>query len=287
MGSAWDDLDLDGADGRYTTTISDAWELAVVPQGGVVAAIAVRAMERELDVPAQALRTMTAMFAGRVAGGSVQVEVRVLRRGRSMSQLTATVRTPGAEAGLTAIAAFGAPRRGFEFTELVMPEVTDPEDLRGFRDPIPAGVDFQFDGPPWPFWERVVEGRPAIGRPPWEPFVDGPAEVANWYRLDHPPLRADGRLDVAGAIVICDTMPGPIGQKVGQGGGQWFAPSVDLTFHAFGSPRPHWLLAHQRARHAGDGYASVEVALWDPMGDDGPELVAYATQMMLFSFDLG
>jgi hypothetical protein len=44
------------------------------------------------------------------------------------------------------------------------------------------------------------------------------------------------------------------------------------------------LFAHQRARHAGDGYASVESALWDPSGDDGPALVAYATQVMLFTF---
>jgi acyl-CoA thioesterase len=284
MGTGWDDLDLEGGDGRYTTSISPCWQLAVVPQGGVVAALAGRAMERALDLPAQTLRTMTVVFAGQVAGGPVEIDVQVLRRGRSMSQLTATVRNPGAEAGLTAIAAFGAPRRGFEFTELAMPEVAAPEDLRGFRDPLPDGIDFEFDGPPWPFWEEVVEGRPAIGRPPWEPFVDGPAEVANWYRLDHPPLRSDGRLDVAGAIVVCDTMPGPIGQKLGPDSGQWFAPSVDLTFHAFGAPRPGWLLAHQRARHAGDGYASVEVALWDPAGDDGPELVAYATQLMLFSF---
>jgi acyl-CoA thioesterase len=285
MATAWDDLELtDTGDGRFTTTISDAWELAVVPQGGVVAAIAARAMERALGVPDQTLRTMTAMFAGRVAGGAVEVDVRVLRRGRSMSQLTATVHNPGADAGLTAVAAFGGPRRGFEFTELVMPDVPAPEDLRGFRDPVPDGVDFEFDGPPWPFWERVVEGRPAIGRPPWEPHVDGPAEVANWYRLDDPPVRPDGRLDVAGAIVVCDTMPGPIGQKVGRDSGNWFAPSVDFTFHSFGSPRPGWLLAHQRARHAGAGYASVEAALWDPAGDDGPELVAYATQLMLFSF---
>jgi hypothetical protein len=48
-----------------------------------------------------------------------------------------------------------------------------------------------------------------------------------------------------------------------------------------GSADPGWLLAHQRARFAGDGYASVESALWDPKG---PTLVGYATQLMLFTF---
>jgi acyl-CoA thioesterase len=286
--TGWADLDLEpvpGEPGAFTTTISPSWQLAVVPQGGFVAAIAIRAMERVLDHPEQTLRTMTAMFAGQVAMGSVVVEVQVLRRGRSMSQVTATVHNEGAEAGLTVVAAFGASRRGFEFTELSMPAVPGPEGLRSFRDPLPEGIDFEWDRPPMAFWEEVVESRPAIGRAPWEPFEEGPAEAALWYRLDDPPLGPEGRLDVAGPIVLCDTMPGSVGQKLGPEAGPWFAPSVDYTLHVFGAATPGWLLAHQRARHAGDGYASIDQALWDPHDGAGPpRLVAYATQVMLFSF---
>lgn len=283
MGTGWDDLELDatGSDGRYTTVVSDAWQLAVLPQGGIVAAIAVRAMARELAHPEQTLRTLTAMFAGQVRGGPVEVDVRVLRRGRSMSQLTATVRNPGAEAGLTAVAAFGAPRRGFDFTELAMPHVPGPDGLRSFRDPLPDGVVFEFDRPIMPFWEHVLESRPVIGRAPWEPFEDGPAEAAFWYRLDDPPRHSDGTLDVAGPIVMCDTMPSSVGQKLGPDSGDWFAPSVDYTLHVYRPAPPGWLLAHHTARHAGDGYASVDLRLWDP---SGPHLVAYGTQVMLFSF---
>jgi len=201
-----------------------------------------------------------------------------------MSQLTATVRNVGAEAGLTAIAAFGTPRPGFHFTELVMPDVQGPDGVRGVRDPLPAGVEFEWTHPPMPFWEEVIESRPVIGRAPWEPFEDGPAEAAFWYRLDHPPLQPDGCLDPVGPIVMCDTMPSSVGQKLGPDSGQWFAPSVDYTVHLFRPARPGWLLAHHRARHAGDGYASVDLALWDPSPVDGPALVAYATQVMLFSF---
>jgi acyl-CoA thioesterase len=283
--TGWEDLDLvEVGEGRYTTTISDCWQLVVAPQGGIVAAIAARAMEHCLGHPEQTLRTLTVMFAGQVAGGDVDVEVQVLRRGRSMSQLMATVRNPGADAGLTAIAAFGAPRRGFDFTELEMPEVPGPESRRGFRDPLPEGVVFEFDRPPMPFWEEILESRPANGRAPWEPFEDGPAEIVYWYRLDNPPTTAEGELDVSGVIVISDTMPGSVGQKLGPDSGSWFAPSVDFTLHVFRPARPGWLLAHHRARHAGDGYASVDSALWDPAADGGPALVAYATQVMLFSF---
>ena len=43
------------------------------------------------------------------------------------------------------------------------------------------------------------------------------------------------------------------------------------------------MLAVNRARHAGDGYASADMELWD-VDDGSPRLVAYATQTMVFSF---
>ena len=52
----------------------------------------------------------------------------------------------------------------------------------------------------------------------------------------------------------------------------------------FAAPRPGWLLGHNRARYASDGYASVDMALWDVGGHTGPELVAYGTQQMFFTF---
>ncbi len=284
MGSAWDDLRIEevaGVPGRFTATISDPWQLAVVAQGGIVAALAARAMEHVLAVPAQSLRSLSAVFAGQVGCGPVDIEVSVLRQGRSMSQLTATVHNPGAAAGLTAVAVFGASRRGFDFTDLDYPDVPGPEGLRSFRDPIPEGVDFEFWRDPMPFWEKVIEGRPAIGRPPWEPYEPGPAEQASWYRIDDPPVTADGSLDPLAGLVLCDTMPGAIFPRVGPDTEPWFGPSADFTIHLLNPCTPGWLLAHNRARHAGDGYASVDLALWDP---SGPTLVAYATQMMFFAF---
>jgi acyl-CoA thioesterase len=282
--TGWEDLELEAdpvVAGRFTTTVSHPWMLAVVPQGGIVAAIAARAMALALGEPSQTLRTMTVAFVAQVAGGPVEVDVQVLRRGRSMSHVLATVRNPGAAAGLTAIAVFGAPRRGFEFTDLTYPEVDGPEGLLSYRDPLPEDIDFEFDGDPFPFWEEVIECRPATGRRPWEAHEPGPAEIVYWYRLDHPPVQADGTLDPAGAIVLCDTMPGAVSQRVGPDADSWFGPSVDLTFHLLGPARPGWLIAHNRARHAADGYASVDMALWDPTDRT---LVAYATQLMFFSF---
>jgi acyl-coenzyme A thioesterase PaaI-like protein len=286
MTSAWDDLELAAMPdqpGRFTTTISDAWMLVAVVQGGIVAAIAAQAMQRALDDPAQTLRSLTAVFAAQVNAGPVEIDTTVLRRGRSMSQLTATVRNPGSPAGLTAIAVLGTRRRGFDFTDLVCPDVPGPDGVRSFRDPIPDDVDFEFRRPPMPFWTQIVEARPALGRPPWEPHVPSPAEEAYWFRLDDPPISPVGNLDDAAAIVLCDTMPGAVFRKLGPDTEQWFGPSADFTIHRLGVAQPGWLLAHNRAHHAGDGYASVEMALWDPASRS---LVAFATQMMFFAFGI-
>jgi hypothetical protein len=43
------------------------------------------------------------------------------------------------------------------------------------------------------------------------------------------------------------------------------------------------VLGVNRARHAGAGYASTDMELWDVDGS-APTLVAYATQVMLFTF---
>lgn len=283
MARAWDDLTVtaDGANGRYSASISDDWQLVAVPLGGIVAAIAARAMETELDQPDHRLRTMSVVFAGQVACGPVEIDVQVLRRGRSMSQCTTTVRNPGADAGLTAIAVFGGERRGFEFTDVRPPAVPRPDELRSFRDPIPEGIDFEFKRSQMPFWERVIDGRLALGRAPWDAYVDGPAEVGVWYRPDDPPIRPDGLLDPLAPIVMCDMMPGSVNQKVEPTDEIWFGPSADYTIHLFGDVEPGWHLGHTRARWAGDGYASVEMTLWN---ENLTRPVAYATQVMFFAF---
>jgi hypothetical protein len=107
-----------------------------------------------------------------------------------------------------------------------------------------------------------------------------------WYRFDEPPWLDDGRLDPLALIVLADTMPGAVGEKIGYEERRWFAPSVDLTVHLLADCRSPWVLAHNRARYAGDGYASADMALWD-CGEDGrgaPRLVAYATQLFFFTF---
>lgn len=273
--------DPDGAPGRYRVDVDAGWNCPTVPQGGLMAALAARAMAAEVGDPAQVLRTLTTVFAAPVPAGPVVVDVDLLRRGRSISQATATVRAEGADAGHTTVAVFGRARTGFALTDSRMPEVPGPLDCPSFRDPPPPEFD---DGEPFevPFWDHI-EGRPALGHAPWERYVPERSDCAFWYRFDEPPRRADGTLDPLALVTLCDTMPSSVGERMGPDEPErWWAPSADLTVHLVGEARSEWVLAHLRAHRAGEGYASAEVALWDP--DPACGLVAFATQVMIFTF---
>jgi acyl-CoA thioesterase len=271
--------------GRYQASVAEVWNLRPLPQGGVITALALRGMAEELGDPAQRLRTLHTAFAAQVTHGPVVVEVDVLRRGRSMSHLRAEVRNVEAERGHITTAVFGAPRRGFSFTDVAPPaEIPPPDQCPSWRSPPPDGtVGFE----PMPFWYERVEGRAVLGHAPWEEYEPDRAETAMWYRMDDPPLLDDGTLDPLALVVLIDTMPGAVAEKLGDRNRRsWFAPSVDLTVHVLDECRSPWVLAHNRARHAGDGYASAEMTLWDcgPEGTDTARLVAYGTQLFLFTF---
>lgn len=266
--------EVDGRPSAYRAWLTDDWNCPIVPHGGVVTAVALRAMETALGVPDQRLRSATSTFVAPVQPGDLEVEVEVLRRGRSISQVSASLHNVGEAEGLRCTAVFGSERRGFEFTELEMPEVPPPAASPSWRDVPP-------DAPPrhvvFNFWDHV-ESRMAHGHLPWMPYDPTTSDRVYWYRFDEPPL-IDGKLDPLAVVALCDTMPGAVAEKLGSGDG-WIPPSADLTVHLVGDTSSEWILAHNRAHHAGDGYASVEIVLWDPAG----HLLAYATQLMFFAF---
>ena len=270
-------------DGRFVADLGDCWNCPIVPQGGIVAATAARAMGTAVGEPTQSLRSLNSVFAGQVRHGPVEIAVEVLRRGRSMSQVRATLRNPGAAAGFDALAVFGSEREGFTFTDARLPDGLTPAlECPSYRDEDPVG--FREDRPWMNFWDHV-EGRPTLGHAPWDDYEPESSLCASWYRFDDPPRADDGTWDPLALVALCDTMPGAVGERLGpeQRRRRWLPPSADLTVHVLGEARADWVLGVNRARHAGDGYASADMELWDV--DSGPpRLVAYGTQTMIFSF---
>ena len=201
-------------DGRYHSQLDHSWDLVAVPQGGIVASLALRAAGLEVGDPGQLLRTCTTVFAGQVAVGPLDIHVSVLRRGRSATQVQAAVRTRGAEAGASVVAVFGSPRRGPSFVDAVPPEVPPPLACPSYREPPPPGVQ-PFE--PLPFWTQV-EGRAALGHPPWEQHEPTGSDVATWLRFDSAPQLADGAIDPLGVLTLADRMPGCIAERLGHQG---------------------------------------------------------------------
>lgn len=277
----------DAVPGRYQVQVHPDWNCPTVPQGGLMAALAARAMQLELglsdDGPSTngdglQLRSLTTVFAAAVPAGPVTIDVRVLREGRSMAQVMATARSPEAPAGHTTLAAFGRRRAGFDFTDWTMPDVPPPEACRSFRDPPPP--DVVQEGEVFAFWAKVIDGRPAMGHAPWEDYEPTTSDAAFWYRLEDLPFQADGQLDPLALVVYADTMPGSIGERMGPTKTDWWCPSVDLTVHLLREARSEWILGHSKAHRSNDGYASLQMHLWDP----ATGLVAAATQTTYFVF---
>src|SRR5262245_4794109 len=185
-----------GVSGRHHVDVDTRWNCPIVPHGGTMAALAAGAMAAEIGDPDQALRSLTTVFAAPVPPGPVEIDVTVLRRGRSMTQATAVTHAPGEAVGHTSVAVFGRDRGGFEFAERTMPAIGPPGEYPSFRDPLPPealAAGFVDEGPPFAFWENVT-GRPVLGHAPWEDYVPASSERGYWYRFDEPPLRSDGTL---------------------------------------------------------------------------------------------
>ena len=263
--------------GLYRCDLSNRWNAAVYPFGGVACAIALRAAQAELGGSPQRLRTMTTVFVSPVPNGPIEIQVEKLRIGRSMSQLQATARAAGGrEGGLTLLAAYGQAREGFAFVDSEPPEAPPPEQCPLPADPPPGFRRFVAT-----FFDQI-ETRVVRMNPSWKSdWKAGRAEAVRWMRYRRAPRLADGALDPLALLALSDTMPPAIVQKLGPGSPFFFAPSCDLTVHVFESTWEDWLLVRSRCRRAGDGYASADCEIWSR----DRRLLLYATQLMLLRLE--
>lgn len=266
---------------RFDAHFSDRWVGPAGPQGGVVAATTLRAMAATLDDPEPRLRTSTTVFVAQVPEGPAEIDVDVLRVGKSVTQVQGTVRARGTTGvGHRTLAVFGRERTGFdggplEFTELQFPDPPPPERARPLPDDRPSASIFDFS-----FW-RNVETRDVSFRYSWEDdWVGGAAEGARWIRYLDTPRLPDGAIDPLAYLPVLDVIPGSVSQRLGPGARRYFAPTLDLTVHFLDDTDDKWLLQVMRMRRAVHGYGSGEMELWSRDG----RLLAHASQTMLFRY---
>lgn len=260
-------------DGRFEAVMSEAWGVPRGANGGVVAAVALRAMLAAVDDATFAPRSVTTHFLRPPAPGPVVVEATVERRGRTVLAVSARM-WQNDELMLLALGAFGRPFAGeTAFPNRPMPDVGPPPDaLPPFR--APEGV-----------WVPPVAERcrwvPCLGTHPRDRGGHEPVS-GGWMGLDKPaPLDAPALVFYSDAWVPTAFL---------QLGGTVLAPTVELTVQ-FRETLPHAgtdhttpVLGRFSTNGSAEGYFVEDGELWAPDGT----LLAQSRQLgCLLPIDIG
>lgn len=239
--------------GRYTATMSREWWVAKGPNGGFVAAVILRAMEREIADPTRSPRSLTVHYLSPAGEGDAELQVTIERSGRSMTSCSVRL-TQNDRVVALALGAFSTSRSAVEFTDLVMPQVPGPSHFQ----PRPAP-------PAAPAIARRWDTRWAIGQPPeFGRPRGGQAVAGGWIRL--PEHRV---VDAMVAAAITDAWIPPTFSRLDEA---VIIPTVDLTIH-FRTALPHpglaaddFVLASFRTTVASGGFLEEDGEVWAPDG---------------------
>ena len=246
--------------GRWTGTVSNRWDIGVVPNGGYVLSIAVAALRSAIDHPHPL--TVTAHYLGPCHSGSVDVAVDVVKQGRTLSSATARLAQDGREK-LLVLASFGDLSRqdGPSLVSARPPELPEPDAF--VTDPADRPSPF----PVAPTITRRVEFRPSPRTA--EALIQerkGDARVEGWMRF------TDGREPDTDCLpLFCDALPPAVFAAMTTG----WVPTLELTVHVRGVPEPGWIAARAVSRFIVDGLLEEDCELWDSAG----HLVAMSRQL--------
>lgn len=233
------------------TTLSPDWQ-AIGPQGGYVAAIALRAMA-ELVQPGFVPVALTAQYLTAAAVGPADVEARLLRQGRSAAFTTATVRQ-GERNELGANASFFLPVEGPTLLALLPPMIPPPEACVPMMPPAPPDMRPPFHGN---FDFRISE----------EAFKEANPEddFIFWARYHEQTWEGDLVVQAASLIPLLDMAVFPASfRAIPNFPG---AVTLDLTAHWHSHPASQdWLLLRGRCQHTSNGILNGWAEAWTPEG---------------------
>ena len=256
MGDFEVDTRVEGDNGRYHATISREWEIWG-PNGGYIAAVALRAAEREAAIK------RPASFAGHFIGVArfepVDLEVTPLQRGRRAESLHVVMRQDD-KAIMQAIVRTAVEGPGLEHDVTRMPEVRDPDLLKNWSEIFPD------DEAPFVFWQNI-EGRPT--RPELISKERQPAEptVREWFRFRPRATFGDPFVDAGRMLLLIDTLSWPAASSPHQPDPAFQGPNLDVTawFHR-GDPEGEWLLADHDSPVAEGGLMGTTSRIWSREG---------------------
>jgi acyl-CoA thioesterase len=252
MGDLDADTRLAGAEGSYTTSLSPDWKIWG-PNGGYVAAIALRAagLESRRARPA----SFSCLFLEAGAFAPAQVRVEALRRGRAAEAFAVRLEQAGRSLLSAQVWTVGE-LDGLAHDTSSAPPVPSPEDLLPIEKLLSPT-----DMSPHPFWGNL-ERRPIDWVPPQQRVPTDPI-VRCWYRFRPRARFEDPFLDAARCLILLDTMSWPAVRSAYVEQPAYLAPSLDVSaqFHAL-APESEWLLCETSAEIAREGLIGFRSRVW-------------------------
>jgi acyl-CoA thioesterase len=244
---------VEGEDGRYGAELSDRWEIWG-PNGGYLAAIALRAAGRVARIPRPA--SFYCHFLASPAFDAVELAVTVLKQGRRAESLQVAMTQAGRPV-LQALVKTVADAPGHSDRHLQAPDVPRPEALKPYEQLATAQ-----QRPPFAFWDNV-ERRPIDQE---APARGAEPVLREWVRYRPTPCFGDPFVDAARALILLDTYGFPAAFRRFRSM-EHLAPNLDTSawFHGF-SPASEWLLIDHACSVAGDGLIAVDGKVWDAEG---------------------
>lgn len=244
----------------FGAVLSKDWWVFTGANGGYLASVLLRALTSRVDDPARMARSLNVHYLRPPAEGPAVVRTRLVRAGRSLATVTATMVQNDAEVAL-ATAAFSVARPSMEFHDAVMPAVPGPDEAPPSSWPpdLFPPIVHRFDYRPVTK-ETVFTGEDR-------------AEVGSWLRLREP-----RPLDPVLLATVSDALAPAVFPKAT---GPVAATTIDLTVHfrtpAADDPGDGWCLGTFRSTVGADGFVEEDGEMWSESG----RLIAQSRQLAL------
>jgi len=244
---------------RWRATIPAGWDIAGNVNGGVLLAVAARALSAATERSDPV--TITGHYLSPGKPGAVDLSTEVLKRGRLFATGRATLRADDRTV-LSVLGTFGEHDERSE-VRLALgepPALPPPEECarlaatETFPPPFAARVDMRLHPDDATFLNGRPSGRPSLRS--WVRFAGGEA------------------VDTLGVLCLVDSLPPTIFNA--DFPVAW-TPTIELTAHVRSRPAPGWLRCTATTRFVSDGFLEVDVELWDSTD----RLVAQARQLAL------
>ena len=250
----------------FAGQVNPGWNIGANPNGGYLLALAAQALRHSTPAQPDPLSITVHYLRPGLAGAPCRIEVQLLRTGRTLSTVRATLLQEGV-ARLELLAAMGTLGDGDHASPPLLTRarpVIPPPEACPSRSGHAQGVDL-------PILKRLdIRLHPeCVGPGGAGPGHDGRAQVSGWIRF------ADGRAaDSLACLLMADAFPPAVFGLLGPVG---WVPTIELTVHLRRRPAPGWLLGEFWSEDLSDGRVVEDGALWDASG----HLVAQSRQLAL------